>query len=148
MKIAPTLLLAAGGILAYSLYRKSAAAGDLVFFPKGIRALKFEGATPVLEMNLGVGNTSNQSFTIQGLAGNLYTNNTYIGYVSNFNAITIPPRSETLLPISIRLNLIGAVSQLIEGLTNGTWSQDLELDMKTNVDNLVVPVVIKYKIGK
>jgi LEA14-like dessication related protein len=148
LKVAPTLLLFAGGILAYSLFRKSAAGGDLVFFPKGIRALKFEGSTPVLEMNLGIGNTSNQSFTIKAIAGNLYTNGIYIGYVSNFNPVQIPPTSEAILPVSIRMSLIGAVSQLIDGLTNGSWSQDLELDMKTNVDNLVVPVVIKYKIGK
>lgn len=46
------------------------------------------------------------------------------------------------------MSLIGLVSQLIQGLQNGTWSQDLELDMNINVDNLVVPKQIKYKIGK
>lgn len=142
------MLFAGAGVLLYSLLRKSAAGDDLVFYAKGIRALRFEGSTPVLEMNLGVGNTSNQSFTINAIAGNLYTNGTYIGYVSNFNPVTIPPVKEAILPINIRMSLIGAVSQLIEGLTNGSWSQDLELDLKTNVDNLVVPISIKYKIGK
>lgn len=82
------------------------------------------------------------------MAGNLYTNSTYVGYVSNFSAIDIPPRSESVIPVAIRLSLLGIVSQLIEGLTNGSWTQDLELDLKTNVDNLVVPMTIKYKVGK
>ena len=110
--------------------------------------MKFESGSPVLEINLGVANTANQSFGINAIAGNLYTNDTYIGYASNFSAVNIPPRSETILPIKIRLSLIGIVSQLVEGLQNGTWSQNLEFNFNTNVDNLVVAQKITYKIGK
>lgn len=142
-----TIVLGAGVLLAYSLFRKSAAAGDLVFYPKGINALQFKSGSPILKLNLGVGNTSNQSFTINALAGNLYTNDTYIGYVSNFEGITIPPQSEGNIPVNVKMSLIGVVSTLIDGLSNGTWTQDLELSLKANVDNLVVPVTIKYKVG-
>jgi len=148
LKPTQILLLGGLGILAYSLIRKATAAGNLVFYPKGIRGLKFEGATPIIELGLGVGNASNQDFTINAMAGNLYTNDTYIGYVSNYNAITIPPRSEAVIPIKIRLSLIGIVSQLVEGISNGTWTQNLDLQLQANVDNLVQNVGIKYKVGK
>lgn len=128
--------------------RKGRAVGDLVFYPKGIKSLKFESGSPILELNLGIANTANQSFDINAIAGNLYTNDTYIGYISNFLPIKIPARSETILPIKIRLSLIGLVSQLIEGLQNATWTQNLVFDFNTNIDNLVLPQKITYKIGK
>lgn len=142
------IFLGAGALIAYSLYRKSAAAGDLVFYAKGIRSLDWDSGSPIIVLNLGIANTSNQSFDVNALAGELWTNNTYIGYVSSFNRIVVNAVSEGVIPIRIQLSMIGLVSELINGITNGTWTQNLELDLKANIDNLVVTIpTIKYKIG-
>lgn len=147
IKPVSTILLIGGGLIAYSLYRKNAAAGSLVFYQKGIKSLTWDNG-PVITLNLGVGNTSNQSFTIFAIAGDLYTNDTYLGYVSNFTGININPRSEQTIPIKIKLDPIGVVSTIFNGIQNGTWKQDLQILLQANIDQLQVKVpTIKYKIG-
>lgn len=148
MNTGKTILFGGAAVLLYSLFAKATAGRNLVFYPKGIHSIDFENGSPVLNVKLGVGNTTNHNFSIYSIAGDVYTNNTYIGYISNFSTVNIPARSESLIPIKIKLSLIGIVSQLVDGLTQGTWTQKIELDMKANVDNLVVPVVIKYQVGK
>lgn len=133
-------------MVAYSLFRKSEAAGDLVFFPKGLRKLDWDGG-PVIEFNLGIANTSNQSFDINALAGDAFTNSTYIGYVSSFQKTVIGPRQEGILPIRVKLSLIGLVTELLDGIQNGNWKQDVKLNLRANVDNLTVPIILNYKFG-
>lgn len=147
MKSIPVILLGIAGFIGYKLFNKAKAGGDLVFFPRGIRAIRFEGANPILELNLGIANTSNQEFTINAIAGNLYTNGTYVGYVSNFNHTAIHAQTEVSLVVSCRMSLLGIVSQLLDGLQNGTWEQDVQLELNANVDNISVPVKINYKLS-
>jgi len=149
LKTSGLLAFGLGGLILYSLFRKSTALNDLIFFPKGIKSVKFQSGSPVIDLNIGVSNVSNQAFTLNAVAGELWTNQTYIGYVSSFDRVTIHPRSEATVLVRVKLSLIGLVSQLIDGLSNGTWTQNLELDMQANIDNLQVQIpVIAYKIGK
>ena len=147
MKPIQTAALIAAGVFAYSLFSKASAGNALVWFPKGIRAITFSGGSPVIELNLGVGNPTNQSFTLKALAGNLFTNGTYIGYISTYNSITMQPASEAIIPIKIKLSPLGIVSELLDDIQSGGWKQKLALEMRANVDNLVIPVKLNYTIG-
>jgi len=142
-----TVGLAVLGILGYSLYRKSSAIGTLNFFPDKVRGFEFQGITPVFTVGLGVQNTSNQSFTINSIAGNAFSNGYYVGNISTFTAQTIKPNSQGILALELRLALIGIVNDLINAFQNGNFQQDLELKLMANVDKLQIPINLKYKIG-
>lgn len=107
-----------------------------------------EGLTPIMTLALAVQNTSNQSFTVNSMAGELYANNIYLGNVSSFNPVEVRPNTEQVIDIRVRLSLIGIVNDILQGIKNKTFNQDLELDSVANIDNLQVPINIVYKFSK
>jgi hypothetical protein len=134
-------------VLLYSLLRKGEAAGNLNFFPDKVRDFKFDSLTPVFVLGIGVQNTSNQSFTIRALAGNCYSDGYYIGNLSNFIPQTIPPRSQVVINVNLRLALIGVVNQLIDAFQNRNFRREITLDGHANVDYQVVPIKQTLAIG-
>jgi len=147
MKPITVIAFSAAGLIAYSLLRKSAALGTLNFFPAGVRDLSFDGVTPVITIGLAAQNTSNQNFTMNSIAGNVFANNYFVGNVSSFEPLTIPANKQTIIPIKIRLSLIGIVNDIIRAFQTNNISQVLELESFANVDNLQVPINLKYKVG-
>jgi LEA14-like dessication related protein len=111
-----------------------------------VQGFRFEGLTPVLTLKLAVQNTSNQSFTLKSFAGNVWANNYLVGVTSSFDAIEIKANAQTLVPIKVRLSLLGIVNDIIQAITTHSKTVELELDSHANVDNLQVPVNIKYKV--
>ncbi len=109
--------------------------------------MKFDHGKPSLIANLKVQNTSNQAFTLQSMAGNVYANNTLVGNVALFSSVTIPPNKQAIIPMNIDLLLIGLVNNIIDAITNGSVKQNLELEALANVDGFQVPVDLEYKIG-
>lgn len=101
-----------------------------------------------MTLGLAVQNTSNQSFTVYSLAGEVFANDYLIGNIGNFSAQTIKPNSQAVMSITCRLSLIGIVTDIITAINNKTFNQVIELDMVANVDNLQVPIDVKYKFGK
>lgn len=145
-----TVALGAGAFIFYSLFRKGKGLQTLNFFPDKIKSLDFDGLTPVLRIGIGVQNTSNQSFTINSIAGNVYSltgGKTYIGNVSMFSAVTIPKNSQQILIVQARLNLIGIVNDIIDALQGGNFSQKISIDLLANVDNLQIPIQQTFNIG-
>ena len=147
MTAGKTVLIGAAAFLLYSFLRKGKALGNLVFHPHSLKDIKFEGITPVMTLGLAVQNTSNQSFTLNSIAGELYANNYLIGNIASFSAQTISPNSEKVIFIKARLSLLGIVTDMINAIKNGTWTQTLELESTANIDNLQVPVDLKYKFS-
>jgi hypothetical protein len=147
LKTGQGVLLAAGGLLLYSLLRKGAGVGTLNFFADKVRSIDFDGLTPVMVIGLGVQNTSNQSYTLRSFAGNLWANGNYIGNLSSFSSVTIPPNSQRVVFITARLALIGIVNDVINAFQNKNFSQLVEVKAMANVDSLQVPVNIKYQVG-
>lgn len=147
IKTAETIALAAGGVLLYSLWRKQQGIGTLNFFPDKVRDFHFSGLTPVFTLGLGVQNTSNQSFTVNSIAGNAYSNGYYVGNLSNFSPQIIIKNTQGILLLDVRLALIGIVNDLINAFQSENFQQSLELKATANVDNLQIPLNIKYKIG-
>lgn len=131
----------------YGLFRKGKALGNLYFFPKSFKGIRFDGITPVMTLGLAVQNTSNQSFTVNSLAGELWANKYLIGNVSQFDSYTVKANSQTVIDVKVRLSLIGIVTDIINAISNNTFSQTLELDSIANIDNLQVPIQLKFKFG-
>jgi hypothetical protein len=140
--------IGAGAILLYSLFTKQKALESLVFYPHSLKDIRFDGVTPVMTLGLAVQNTSNKKFTLNSIAGILYANNYIIGNISGFIPQVIPANSQTIIFIKARLSLIGIVSDVIRAIKNKTFSETLELESKANIDNLQVPVNLKYKFSK
>lgn len=141
------IALGAGAFILYSLFRKGYAAGTLNFYPGNIKDLYIENARPVIILGVAAQNTSNQSFTVNSFAGNLYANGYLVGNVSNFTPQTISRNSEKIIDLKIRLGVLGVVNNIIQAWNNGSFQQDLEFDGYANVDNLQVHVPLKYQIG-
>jgi hypothetical protein len=148
MKALTAGILGLGGLLIYSLFRKGKALGNLIFFPYSIKNIRFQGATPILSLGITVQNTSNQSFTLKSIAGELFANNYLIGNLSQFTPLTINPNSEVVMYVDCRLSLLSIVGDIVNAIKTGAWSQNLELECMANVDNLQVPINITYKFGK
>lgn len=134
-------------MVAYSLIRKGAAAGTLIFYPDKVTDFEFDGLTPVLTAGIRVQNTSNQSFTLNSFAGNVFSDNTLVGNVGIFTPQTVPPNSQQVFSIDIRLNPIGIVNDLIKAYQNQNFRKNIKVDAIANVDNLQAPVVLNFSIG-
>lgn len=104
-----------------------------------------DGLTPVMTLGLAVQNTSNQSFTIKSMAGELYANKYLVGNLSSFTSQTIPPNSEQVIAINVRMSFIGLVNDIINAIKNKTFRQELQLNSVANIDNLQVPIDLIYK---
>jgi hypothetical protein len=139
-----TILLAAVGLLAYSLYRKQSALNTLQFYPYSLKGIKFDGITPVMTMGLAVQNTSNQNFTLNSFAGQLYANTYLIGNVGSFIPQNILANNQSVIYIDVRLSLLNIVSDIISAINNNSLNQTFELDSTANIDNLQIPVKVKF----
>jgi len=95
-KVVKPLLIVAGGLIAWNIFSRREAAASLNFIPGKIKGISWEGMSPVLTIQMIVQNTSNHSFTILSIAGNVYLikpdgKKYLIGYVSDFEKQTVAP---------------------------------------------------------
>lgn len=143
-----TIAIGAGIFLLYSLFRKKQALGNLVFYPHSLKGIKFDGITPVMTLGLAVQNTSNQTFQLNSIAGQIFANTYLIGNIGSFVPQVIPANSQSVIYINARLSLIGIVTDIINQINNGTFTQEIELESNANIDNLQVPIDLKFKFAK
>jgi hypothetical protein len=147
VKTSELLLWGTAGFVGYSLWNKRHAAQTLNFFPDEVKDFHFSGLTPVFTLGLGVQNTSNQSFTINALVGNAMSNGFYVGNLANFKPQVVPKISQGILLVECRMSLIGVVNDLISAFQNHDFTQNLIIQGTANVDNLQVPLDLKFKVG-
>lgn len=144
---AKNLLWIAGGVIAWGLFRKSVAGGNLVFFPDRITSFKFEGLTPVFVAGIRVQNTSNQSFTLNSLAGTVASDNVRVGNFSSFSPQTIQPNSQKVFYVDIRLQALSIVNDLIKAFQNANFRKQLTIDGVANIDGLQTDFKLTYNVG-
>lgn len=147
MKTSTVLLGGSIAFLLYSYTRKSIAAGNLYFFPDKIESFNFDGLTPVMVAGLRVQNTSNQSFTLYSFAANVYCNEYLIGNAYSFQPQQVLPNAQGLIYFSLRLMPLGIVNELIRAFQDRNFAFDVIVKGSMNVDNLQVPIELKYKVG-
>jgi hypothetical protein len=136
-----------GGVLAYSLFMKGKALGNLNFYPGAAKGISFDGTTPMMQVGLITQNTSGQKIVLHSVAGNVYANQYLIGNVGYFLPQTINPNSQGVLWLTIRFGLVGVIQDIITAIQSGTFNQDLEFQGYANVDNYQVPLKLTYKLG-
>jgi hypothetical protein len=139
------LLLAGAG--AVYLWNLSKAAGNLIYSPGDISGFRLDGISPVLYVDLVVQNTNNVSFTINSLAGNVLSNDTVIGNISNFTPVVLPGNAEAIIPLTLKLQPIGLVSDIISIITGGVGNRDLRIKGTVNANGMQEGFELIYKIG-
>ncbi len=82
MGIEALILVGFAGLL--YLWNLDKAASNLIYFPGRITGFSLNGLSPVITLELIVQNPSNVSFTIASLAGNVTSDGTQVGNVSDF----------------------------------------------------------------
>jgi LEA14-like dessication related protein len=140
-------LIAAAGAVAWWLYSKTRALGDLIFSAGSVSGVQFSGSTPIVSANILIQNTSGTDLQINSFAGTVSSNGTVIGNVSNFSPVVIPGNSQVSMPITITLQLLGVASDIVNSIQTGSLKQSLALSGQANVNNFQLPVNVTYQIG-
>lgn len=121
--------------------------GRLVFFPGGIHSFKFVGSTPVIEFNVQIQNTSSYAVTVNSLAGNLYADGVLIGNVFTQSLIDINSNSAVIVRLTAQLGLLGVVNTLIASYQGRDGKKTIMFDGYANIDDLQVPIELKFNVG-
>lgn len=146
-KNSEVLLLAGAGITAYWLWSKSNAAGHLVFSPGNITNMAFDGATPSITFQIIAQNTSGTDLLLNSLAGNITSNGSLIGNVSNFLQTPIPANSSTPVTLVASLQILGIVNDIIKAFQYGNIKQDITLTGYANVNGIQAPINLTMTVG-
>jgi hypothetical protein len=144
------LLILGGGLLAWNLFSRGQAALSLNFYPGRVKRLSWSGLGPVITLELSVQNTSNHSFNVLSIAGNVYTTQNgkdfLIGRVADFAPRAVAPVSVSTLDLDLSLQLTGVVQDLVNTFQSGLAGQSIKLQAYANVDGLQVPLNYTYKL--
>lgn len=140
------LLILVLGIGAYYYLTQTKAISLLTYVIQGVQ-LSFQGINPVLRVNIGIQNVSNSSFTINSFVGNISSGGQNLGNLSSFAVMQIPAASQVSYPVDIRLNLIGAASDIISLINQGSGNPiKITFNGFVNANNIVAPVTMDYTI--
>lgn len=138
------LLAGAAGLYFWNL---SKAAGNLIYFPGNITGFQLDGISPVIHVDLVIQNTNNVSFTINSLAGNVLSNSTVIGNVANFSPVEVAGNSQTAIPLTLVLQPLALVGDIISIITGGVGKRDLQVQGSVNANGIQESFTLNYKIG-
>lgn len=138
------ILAGAAGIYIWNL---SKAANNLTYFPGNITGISLDGITPVVYATLIIQNTSNLTFTITSLAGSVTSNGTLIGNVSDFMPVTVPANSQGQIPLTLRLQPLGIVNDIIAILTGGVGTRALVVGGSINANGMQQTFSLTYNVG-
>lgn len=138
-----------GGAIAFLLYTayKAKAVSNLLFFPGNVLSMGFMGANPVMTFNMSIQNTSSLPVTVNGLAGNLFSNGTLVGNVSLDGPITVPANTRVYQTFEAQFLLIGIVNNIIRAFQNNNFTQAMQLEGFANVSGLQVPISLELSVG-
>jgi late embryogenesis abundant protein len=138
------VLAGAAGLYFWNLAR---AAGNLIYFPGNITGFRLDGISPVFYVDLIIQNTNNVSFTINSLAGNVLSNSTVIGNIANFTPIEVAGNSQTAVPLTLVLQPIAIVGDLIAIITGGVGKRDIQVHGTVNANGIQEGFDLIYNIG-
>lgn len=141
------VLAALGVIAGVYFWNLNRAAGNLVFFPGNITGFSLNGLSPIIQAELVVENTNNVSFTIMSIAASVSSNGTLIGNVSNFTQFQIPGNSQATIPLTLVLQPIGIVNNIIGIITGGSGGTTIQIEGSINANGIQAPISLTYKIG-
>jgi LEA14-like dessication related protein len=133
------------GIAGLYLWNLSKAAGNLTYFPGNITG--FHLLPPTIFLELVIQNTSNIEFTINSLAANVTSDGTQIGNVSNFTPVVVPSNSQGAIPLTLSLQPIGLVNDIISIITGGNGSRTILIEGTVNANGMQQTFSLPFKVG-
>lgn len=145
MGLEAVLILA--GFAGLYLWNLGRAAGNLIYSPGNITGLSLSGFSPVITADLVVQNTSNITFTISSLAGNVTADGTQIGNISNFTPVIVPPNSQGVVPLTLILQPLGIVNELVSIIAGGVGKRDILIQGSVNANGSQFAFNVAYKVG-
>jgi len=141
-------VLVLAGIAGLYFFTLKNAAGNLVYQPGNVTGFDLNGAYPVITADLIIQNTSNVDFTINSLAGNVTSDSTLIGNVSDFTPVQIRANSQGSIPLTLTLQPLQIVNTLIALLTgSGSGSRTMVITGSANVNGFQQAFTLSYKVG-
>lgn len=140
-------LVALGVVAALYFSNFYRAANNLVVFPGRITGFTLSGFSPEITAELVVQNTNNISFTVASIAASVSSNGTLIGNVSNFTPTEIPGNAQAVIPLTIQLQPIALVNNIIGILTGGVGNTEIVVNGSLNANGIQAPIALTYKIG-
>lgn len=135
------------GIAGLYFWNLKNAASNLTLFPGNITGFSLAGYSPTITADLIVQNTSNVDFTINSLAGNVTSDGTIIGNISSFIPVPIPANSQGSIRLTLTLQPLGVVNDIISILTGGNGTRNMLVQGAVNANGLQVPFMLPYKVG-
>ena len=145
MKLLPAILLGVGGIYILSKVSAAATVNSLNFIVSGY-SFNTNGLYPTINVNVTAQNVTNDSVLFNALAANAYLNGAFIGNVAGFQPVLINARSQSLIPLSILVNVTGVVSDVVSIFSGSAGSSVLlEIKGSANISGVVVPLDITYQ---
>lgn len=138
------LLAGAAGLYFWNL---SKAASNLIYYPGSVTGFRLDGISPIIEVTLIVQNTNNVSFSLNSMAGNVLLNDTVVGNIANFTRVEIPGNSQVPIPITLILQPIALVGDIISIITGGVGKKDLRIHGTVNANGIQAGFDLIYKIG-
>jgi hypothetical protein len=135
------------GVAGLYLWNLSKAASNLTYYPGNVTGFSLSDYSPVITVDLHVQNTSNVDFTINSLAGNVLSDGTIIGNISNFTPVRIPANSQGTIPLTLTLQPLGVVNDIISIITGGSGLRNLLLQGSVNANGFQQTLSVPYKIG-
>lgn len=146
MKNGNLVVIGAIAIVAIAIASRKKAAGLLNYFISGV-AIRWDGVVPIMRIDLGIQNPSNQDFTIKSLVGNVTANGYQIANVSAFDTVQVKAASQVIYPIYLRLSFIGVVADIVNLITTGNGTtQSISFKGTVNASDVVAPIELNYKI--
>lgn len=147
LKTGEVLALGAVGLIAAVYFSKVRAATTLIVLPGHVSNIYFDGATPVIELSLIVQNASSSGFVIESMAGQLTCDDYLIGNWSNFTPVHVNANSQVLVPVTVRLMLVGLVNNIINAFSTGQYEKTVVMKGFINAGFLRAPVNAKFVVG-
>ena len=145
------ILLVATAFVGFLVFSKRTAIGLLNYFVSGI-AIAMDGFTPVMRVEIGIQNPSNEDFQIRSFVGNLFAvdalNQSHpIGNVSAFSSMWVRASSQAIYPLYVRLNVGAVVSDIVNAIMQGSGpGHTIVLDGTVNASGIVAPIRVEYKL--
>ncbi len=109
--------------------------------------MDMQGTVPYIYFTVFVQNTAGTGVTVDSFAGNIWANNQLIGNVSSFQPVYLAPNSQTVVPITAQLGLVGLVTDVIQAFTSGNSSQQIIVKGYANGLGFQVPINIPLIVG-
>lgn len=134
------LILIGAGLLAYNyISKKTSAFGLTSISLKNFKIKSFSGTTLNCLLEVNIQNPTNELLFFNSITGNVYKDNTKLGYFERTEKTDILPNQTTVLPLNFNISVLSIVQSALDLLANGLKTTVL-VDTVTDIKGIKIPV--------